>query len=556
MRNYTVIRRNLGLLLLCALLLLTAAGAVVLQSRQPAAEPTFSAEEGFYPEPFLLELTVPAGCTVYYTTDSSIPNRNSTPYTGPILIEDASKQENVYSMTEGMHVEQWNALPPDHLVDKCTVIRAVAIPDSPLGGAFSEVVTKSFFVGFSEDHFDGFGIVSLVTDPENLFDEKTGIYVTGDKYEEFLATGDPDSMEWAYWPANFSQRGRDWERPATVTIWDGSRNRLLTKAIGIRTQGGWSRAYVPRSLNLFAREDYDGEGTFDYDFFGHGYALESLTLSAGGTGHVTRMNDYLMTAHVADRAYAVMNYKPYVMFLDGEFWGFYWLTERYDQNYLRQAYGLGNTEVIMIKETQLEEGYEEDLSHYRQMIRFFETTDLSLEENYALAQNWIDLESCLDYYATQIYIARQHDWPGSNEALWRTRTVEDKPYADGRWRWLLYDCNSYCMEGEMVDHDTLTWALERSSVFRSLWANASFREAFEERILEIADSCFPPEETVSFVENYRTTMEAPLKKTWDRFYTTANRRHIRFNQKMDGTSQFFAQRRAVVESWFKRSTIS
>ena len=56
MRNYTVIRRNLGLLLLCALLLLTAAGAVVLQGRKPAAAPTFSAEEGFYAKPFLLEL--------------------------------------------------------------------------------------------------------------------------------------------------------------------------------------------------------------------------------------------------------------------------------------------------------------------------------------------------------------------------------------------------------------------------------------------------------------------------------------------------------------------
>jgi len=551
MRNYTVIRRNVGLLFLSVLLLATTTAAVILQKREPAAAPQFRTEGGFYDEPFLLELTVPEGCTVYYTLDSTTPDRNSLPYTGPILIEDASKQENVYSMTEGMHVDQWSASPPDHLVDKCTVVRAVAIPDSPLDGISSPVVTASFFVGFPEDHFDGFGVVSLVTDPENLSDKKTGIYVSGEKLERYLASrSDPYAIEWAYWPTNFSQRGQDWEREACVTIWDGERNRLLTKDIGIRTQGGWSRAFVPRSLNLFAREAYDGDAVFGYDFFGHAYSLGSLTLSAGGTGHVTRMNDYLMSARVADRAYAVMNYEPYVMFLDGEFWGFYWLTEKYDQNYLREAYGLGDTEVIIIKETQLEAGHEEDLAAYRQMLRFFENTDLSVEENYARACDLIDMESCLDYYATMIYIARQHDWPGSNEALWRTRTQGDSPYADGKWRWLLYDCNSFCMEADLIDHDTLQWTLERSSVFRSLWANPGFREAFAQRILEIADTCFPAEEMVSFVENYRATMEPPLKKTWDRFFTTQNTRHIPFHQKMDGTADFFANRRAVVESWF------
>jgi hypothetical protein len=552
MKNYTVIRRNRILILLCLLMLVTMAAAVFAQQREQVAEPVFSEAGGFYADPFLLELTAPAGCSVYYTLDSTTPDRTSLRYTEPILIDDASKRENVYSMIEGMHVEQWTTRLPEHLIEKCTVVRAVVIPDSPLAGKPSEVVTRSFFVGFSEDYFDGLGVVSLVTDPKNLFDKKTGIYVTGEKLEEYLAsTDDPEAIEWAYWPTNFSQRGEAWEREANVTIWNGSGQLLLSKDVGIRTQGGWSRAFVPRSLNLFARESYDGEGSFGYDFFGHGYELETMTLSAGGTGHVTRMNDYLMSAHVSGRAYAVMNYRPYFMFLDGEFWGFYWLADKYDQNYLQEAYGLGDSEVIIIKETLLEAGYEEDISVYRKMLRFFENTDLSVEENYAEACRLIDMESFLDYYATMIYIARMHDWPGSNEALWRTRTVEEKPYADGKWRWLLYDCNSYCMEEALIDHDTLQWAQERSIIFRSCWANPSFRDAFETRILEIADTCFPAEEVADFVEEYRVFMEGPMEKTWNRFYSLKNRRSVRFNEKLDETVRFFAGRRDVVESWFR-----
>lgn len=551
MRNYTVIRRNLFLLLLSGLLLVTTAAVIALQNRQPAASPLFSAEGGFYEEAFLLELTAPEGCTVYYTLDSTTPDRTSLRYTGPISIADASKQENVYSMTEGMHVDQWKAKFPDHLVDKCTVVRAVAIPDSPLAGVASPVVTESFFVGFPENHFDGFGVVSLVTDPKNLFDPKIGIYVTGEKLEEYLAaTPDPDPEEWAYWPTNFSQRGREWEREATATFWDGTRNRLLSKEIGIRTQGGWSRAYMPRSLNLYAREEYDADPTFGYDFFDHGFSLDALTLSVGGTGYMTRLNDWLMSVRTAGRAYAVMRYEPYVMFLDGEFWGFYWLADKYDQKYLQEAYDLGDTEVIIIKETMLESGTEEGLSAYRQMLRFFENTDLSVEENFEQACRMIDMESFLDYYATMIYIARHRDWPGSNEALWRSRTVEEKPYADGRWRWLLFDCNSDCMEASLIEHDTLSWVLQRSRVFQSCWANASFRERFETRIFEIADSCFPAEEMVSQIENYRSTMDAPLMKTWKRFYTSKTTRDINFNEQLDSVETFFTERRAVVESWF------
>jgi len=60
--------------------------------------PVFSADSGFYSEPFMLTLTAEPGTEIYYTLDSTDPNMNSIKYEGPILIKDATPNENVYRL--------------------------------------------------------------------------------------------------------------------------------------------------------------------------------------------------------------------------------------------------------------------------------------------------------------------------------------------------------------------------------------------------------------------------------------------------------------------------
>lgn len=525
---------------------------ICVQTRAQAEAPVFSAESGFYEDAFYLEITAPEGCHVYYTLDSSIPNRNSIPYTGPVYIDNATFQENTYSMIEEVALSDWDSVPPDFLIDKCTVVRAVAVPDSVLQYQNSEIITNSYFVGFSPSDFDNCGVISLVTDPDNLFDSHKGIYVTGDKLEEYLSgTENPEAVPWAYWPANFSERGQEWEREAEVTFWDPQGNLLLTKDIGIRTQGGWSRAYNPRSLNFYAREAYDGTTFFEYDFFGSGKQLASLTLSAGGSaGYVNRLYNYLMAESAKGMSCSTLAHKPYIMFLDGEYWGFYWLTEKYDQVYLQETYDLGSSDVILIKDEDLEEGYEEDYFVYKQMIQFFANNDMAHVPNYNQACELIDMDSFIDYYATMIYAARSFDWPNYNEALWRTRDISTAPYADGKWRWMFFDCSGYCYDQTGYDHNTLEWVLQESTIFASLWHNPDFQAAFRTRILEIADQYFDAQKMDLFLTDYEATMFAPLSKNWARFWGSQNNRAEEFAHNIARTNEFFANRREIVASWF------
>ena len=56
----------------------------------------FSKESGFYENEFRLKIYAPTK-EVYYTLDGSDPDCNSIKYEGPILVEDASKNPNIYS---------------------------------------------------------------------------------------------------------------------------------------------------------------------------------------------------------------------------------------------------------------------------------------------------------------------------------------------------------------------------------------------------------------------------------------------------------------------------
>ena len=63
------------------------------------------------------------------------------------------------------------------------IVRAVAKNKK---GAFSEVITKTYFVTTEGLYkYQDLTVISIVTDPNNLFDPDIGIYVSGTKvYEE------------------------------------------------------------------------------------------------------------------------------------------------------------------------------------------------------------------------------------------------------------------------------------------------------------------------------------------------------------------------------------
>ena len=518
---------------------------------------TFSKESGFYDEEFMLELSALEG-EIYYTLDGSIPDRTSKRYEEPILIYDATENENVHSMrtdvSTGFEVEEIERVGsetppgyqvPNYKVDKATIIRAVAYDKL---GEKSEVASASYFVGFSEKEvYDGMNVLSIVTEPDNLFDYENGIYVTGKAYDEYKEKY-RYTEQWYFteeyhlsWGANYQNRGMKWERDASCLFFDEQGRLKLEQECGIRIHGGDSRGLTPKSLNIYARKEYDGNKMLQADLFETGYYPAAVTLFQGGNEYRTRAKDFLIASEIKDMNIGSMNFEPYVLFLNGEYWGVYWLNEKYDKNYLEYYYDVKPDNVIIIKSGGLEEGEEEDFKYYQEMLDYCSKSDLTQNAEFEKVCEMIDINSYVDYYAVMLFSARCVDWPEYNFILWRTKKTEGGIYGDGKWRWMVFDMNS---EGFDADFDSVEHVMKNDAMFNNMMSNKMFRKMLFERIEEVME-IYDYEKMKLRVEEYRNFILEKVRQHDKRFFGDDSADI--FNAEMDAIDEFFKNRGAYMQ---------
>ena len=551
-------------ILLCLAVLCGMLAALLWKSsRLDVTELIFSRKSGFYEEPFYLEITAPVGTEIFYTLDGSDPDENSIKYTEPIKITDATENKNVYSMRTDVsagflsdYIEKYSSDDPHYVVpaynvDKCTIVKSVY---RDADGNFSEVKTESYFIGYDDrEGYDNFYIMSIVTDPDNLFDSKKGIYVLGDVFENTAFAGDKPFkgyIFWYMWDANYYQKGREWERDASMQLFNAEKVPIVNNNCGIRIQGGATRGLLPRSFNIYARKQYDGEDRFYFDIFNTGYMADAITLSASGNSAIAKCEDMIMSEFVKGRKFAVMNYIPCAMFLNGEYWGIYWLTEKYSDAFLGYYYNTKKENIVMIKAGKLEEGTDNDYDLYTDMMDFMNNNDLADDANYKHACELIDMNSYIDYYAAELYIGRMGDWPVANEALWRVRDQEDSVYGDEKWRWMLYDVNKGALSSDLTEMDTIRVTMDSSKMFYNLCQNKDFKRAFSITLMDLANTSFSDENTDDVIGRCINLMSEPMRAHRKRFFGSES--IDSFIAAVDNIKNFLDNRRPYIVKYLKQ----
>jgi len=495
-------------LLTAAVMLVSSLSACALPGGSGAVPeaPVLSHAAGSYDEAFTLTVTAEKGVTVRYTTDGSLPTAESPEFPEDgLLIDNRTDEPNVLSAVDPKTITEDEHMPPPN-VDKGTVIRAAAFKRD---GTCGEAVTATYLVGLD---YDKIKVVSLVLDSDSLFSYEEGIYIKGKAYDDWIADDymNKYAETWEL-EGNFSQKGRDWERDVCVQVIEKDGTLGIEQDMGIRVMGAASRTYFQKSFRLTAREEY-GSKHFDYPLI-DGLVTDSgaepleryksFVLRNGGNDNCyCLIRDAFIQERVSDRSFATQDTQPAVVFINGEYWGLYTITEDYSDNYIQYNYGVDNKNVVMIKRGELEEGAEEDIELYNQLLADIEATDLSAAEGLEWLESRMDVQGLIDYLALSIYI-HNDDGPfkDNNWRIWRARDTDPtNEFADGRWRFMLYD-TEYSLglyeDGRNYEADSLRAALESEwmwgKLFSRLMENEQFRARFVNTFMDLRNTAFEPD---------------------------------------------------------------
>ena len=408
----------------------------------------FSVTSGFYDKKFSLELSCSEeGATIFYTTDGSIPNRTSRSYSGPISITNKSKSANVLSAKTG--ISAGNNYVPNFKVNKGTVVRAIAYLAD---GTTTPVANASYFVGIDREAVYGdVPVISLITDADNLFDYETGIYVLGKTHDDWLKE-DPSRASLESWQqqGNYTNSGKEWEREISVEYISSDGSAGFLQDMGVRIMGGASRNQAQKSLKLIAREEY-GKKNLKFDLIPNNMRSDgtelltkykSFVLRVGGNdADFGRLRDPYLQALVAECNFETQSSSPCVVFLNGEYWGMYTITEDYSDNYFENNYGIDNNNIVLLKCNSIEDGEEEDIDLYYEMYFCITRQDMSVERYYKEACELLDMDSFAEYCAFELYIANQDSmFENNNWRMWRVREADGATeWSDGKWRMVAYD---------------------------------------------------------------------------------------------------------------------
>ena len=236
--------------------------------------------------------------------------------------------------------------------------------------------------------------------------------------------------------------------------------------------------------------------------------------------------------------------RPMVLFLNGEYWGIYFLQEKPDERYLDDHFDVDLDQVTII--TTWGGGYAYGTNdNFMDLYNYIKANDLSSVESYEYLANHIDIDNFIDYQIFEIF-ASNLDWPNNNMRCWQE--------GNGLWQWLFFDGDA-CLFRLLDEFDAIANATyegdgyyptsaEATMFFRKMMENPIFKKQFLSRFDNLMRSDLSYSKTQIFYQEIHDMLSGEIPNQVDRFnYPTSLRE---WNRVMKHVDRFLSKRVADI----------
>ena len=368
-----------------------------------AEKPEFSVAPGQYTSAQYIEISIPEGTQVFYTTDGSIPTQNSTAYNGERLE-----------------------------LNFTTVLRARAFSTGTIKP--SDTITGTYFI----NAFHALPLVSIVTDPKNLWDEEWGMLTVGNN--AIREAGKLPFKNTVY--RKVKDAGVKYE--CSIELYDDSGTLILDQNGEVGLMGDYSLDMPQKSFKFRAKSLY-GSKTFnaalfpDRDYTEYkGFVLRN----SGNDCMFTRLQDGFQgrlmdlcsdtLAEITDAKVVHQAWKPYAVYLNGRYWGHMNLRERTDKYMIAQFEGLTFEQADEIDLLQgngsVKSGSNKAFKAMRKKIK--EGNPAKNPEDLQYILDNVDVDNLFVYMGFEMFFGNSDI---GNTRYYRTNQEGSK------WKWVLYD---------------------------------------------------------------------------------------------------------------------
>jgi hypothetical protein len=419
---------------------------------------TFSSPAGMYSSSLPLSVTDEDPLTeIVYTTDGSNPDSLSPVMSDPLLLNSSS------------------------------VIRARAIKEDYINGP---IESNAYYL--DEDY--NLPLITLITDPKNMFDSETGIYTNWDKY------------------------GFDWERDVHVQYF---KDKLeFSIPCGIRIQGSTSRSRSKKSFRLFFRDSYSSD-RLEYALFDKSpvHSFRNIVLRAGYDDDIqmsngTLLRDPLVTETWNDLNQLTSSSNFADLYINNDYWGIYNIRESINEFFFQDHLDFQSFDLMRFEKwgAVLKYGSRETWDDF---WSFVETGDFTNETDYAEMQSRVDMDNLLTLQAL-IQCTQYRSWSWGcfaykevdPAAKWRFTIWDmDRAYTDLNWDGF-FNYNIIAKE---------KWA---NLIVQKLLLNQEFKYAFINRVADYLNSVCSPESMLTRLDSLIAIIEPDMPNEVDRWNET------------------------------------